>query len=287
MHQHKHKINMKNTVLLTGTSSGFGATAARLFAERGWHVIATMRDTSKAGDLRSLPNVWVTTLDVQDLTTIDDAIADGIERFGHIDVVINNAGYGQFGIFEGLSREAIQAQFDVNVFGAMDVTRAILPHFRARRAGTILNISSGAGAIGFPMASLYSASKFALEGFSEGLRYELASLGIRVKLIEPGGAPQTGFMARVGGESAGVAVIEDYLPFMQHIGQIYGGMSAASDPDAVEKVVEAMYEAATDGKDQLRYAPTDDIQPLLQARRSTSEPTYQSLTHQLFVSTEA
>ncbi|MBN8826258.1 MULTISPECIES: SDR family oxidoreductase [unclassified Spirosoma] len=275
---------MKKTVLITGTSSGFGAAVAHFFAEKGWNVIATMRDTHKAGDLRNSDNVLITKLDVQDAVTIESAIAAGIERFGRIDVVVNNAGYGLFGIFESASREAIQTQFDVNVFGAMDVTRAILPHFRANHAGTIINISSGAGAIGFPMASIYSASKFALEGFSEGLRYELASLGIRVKIIEPGGAMQTGFMARVGGESTGLQLIEDYLPFLGKIGKVYGGMQEAADPDAVEKVVAAIFEAATDGTDRLRYTPTNDILPILNARRSSSEEAYQLFTNSLFVS---
>lgn len=277
---------MKQTVLITGTSSGFGAAAARYFAEKGWNVIATMRDTGKAGDLGHMSNVFITKLDVQVAETIDAAIAAGIERFGRIDVIVNNAGYGLFGIFEGVSREAIQQQFDVNVFGAMDVTRAILPHFRANHAGTIINISSGAGAIGFPMASIYSASKFALEGFSEGLRYELASLGIKVKVIEPGGALKTGFQARVGGESGNMQLIEDYFPFLNRISALYGGMQDAADEDAVEKVAATIFEAAVDESDRLRYMPTNDIQPILDARRGTSEQDYHAFTNSLFVPKE-
>lgn len=273
---------MKQTVLLTGTSTGFGAAAARFFADKGWNVIATMRDTTKAGDLAQLKDVLTTKLDVQDLATIESAIAEGIERFGKIDVLVNNAGYGLFGVFEGASREAIQQQYDVNVFGVMDVTRAILPHFRKNKAGTIINVSSGAGAIGFPMASIYSSSKFALEGYSEGLRYELASLGIKVKIVEPGGAGQTDFMKRVGGESAGLQFIPDYLPWLEKIGQLYAGMQGTSDPDAVEKVIASIYTAATDVTDQLRYTPTDDIAPILNARRSTSEAEYQAFTNSIF-----
>ena len=204
---------MNKTVLITGTSSGFGASAANFFAGKGWKVIATMRDTVKTPDFSNSENIFVTRLDVEDPASIHLAIEAGIERFGKIDVLVNNAGYGLFGIFEGADPKAIQNQFAVNVFGAMDVTRAILPHFRENKSGVIINISSGAGAIGFPMASIYSSSKFALEGWSEGLRYELASLGIQVKVIEPGGAPQTGFLSRVGGESSGVQLIHDYLPF--------------------------------------------------------------------------
>lgn len=274
---------MSQTVLITGTSSGFGEAAARRFASKGWNVIATMRNPEAGQALAGLENVLVTRLDVEDRASIDSTIAAGIARFGKIDVVLNNAGYGLFGIFEGVSREAVQQQFDVNVFGAMDVVRAVLPHLRANRGGTIINVSSGAGAIGFPMASVYSASKFALEGWSEALSYELGSLGIKVKIIEPGGAPQTKFMARMGGETATVQPISDYVPFLEQIGQVYGGMAETADADAVEKVIEAIYEAAIDGTDRLRYAPTNDIAPLLTARRGSSEDEYRALTRGLFV----
>jgi len=165
----------------------------------------------------------------------------------------------------------------------MEVTRAILPHFRANRAGTIINVSSGAGVFGAPMASIYSASKFALEGFSEGLWYELNALGIRVKIIEPGGAPATSFVARMGAEGAAVQVDADYRPFLEQIHKVYAGMGTGSDPDAVDKVVGAIVEAATDGTDRLRYAPTADIQPILKARRGSSEEQYQALVRGFFV----
>lgn len=275
------------TILITGASSGFGEATAKFFAKKGWNVIATMRNP-KANNhgLYDSANMLVTYLDVQDQQSIEAAITQGITRFGRIDTVVNNAGYGLFGIFEGVSRDAIQQQFEVNVFGAMDIVRAILPHFRENGEGTIINVSSGAGAIGFPMASIYSASKFALEGWSEGLSYELGSLGIKVKIIEPGGAPQTGFMARMGTENADVQVIDSYLPFLQYMGKLYGDMASTSQPDAVEKVVETIYTAANDGSTQLRYTPTQDIYPLLNARRSTSEEEYRALTLGLFVPQE-
>lgn len=273
---------MNKTVLITGTSSGFGASAANYFAEKGWNVIATMRDISKATGFKNSTNLFITKLDVEDTASIQSAIDAGIERFGKIDVLVNNAGYGLFGIFESASREAIQNQFAVNVFGAMDVTRAILPHFRENKSGVVINVSSGAGAIGFPMASIYSSSKFALEGWSEGLRYELASLGIKVKVIEPGGAPKTGFLNRVGGESTGLQLISDYVPFLEQTGKMFQSMASTSDEDAVEKVVSAIYESATDDNARLRYSPTQDIQPILNARRSSSEEAYQQFTDSIF-----
>jgi NAD(P)-dependent dehydrogenase (short-subunit alcohol dehydrogenase family) len=272
---------MNKTVLITGTSSGFGASATNYFAAKGWNVIATMRDTSKSAGFGS-ENIFVTKLDVEDPASINEAIQAGTERFGKIDVLVNNAGYGLFGAFESVSADAIQNQFSVNVFGAMDVTRAILPHFRENKSGVIINVSSGAGAIGFPMASVYSSSKFALEGWSEGLRYELGSLGIKVKVIEPGGAPQTSFLDRVGGESTGLQLVNDYLPFLEQTGKMFQAMAETADVDAVEKVVAAIYEAATDQTSRLRYAPTTDIQPILDARRGTSEEAYQKFTDTIF-----
>ena len=278
---------MNKTVLITGTSSGFGASAANYFAAKGWNVIATMRDTGKTTGLSNTGNIFITKLDVEDQTSIRNAVQAGIDRFGKIDVLVNNAGYGLFGVFESVSVAAIKNQFAVNVFGAMDVTRTILPHFRENNSGVVINVSSGAGAIGFPMASVYSASKFALEGWSEALRYELASLGIKVKVIEPGGAPQTGFLNRVGGESAGLGMIEDYLPFLHQTGKLFQSMAETSDANAVEKVVAAIYEAATDETGRLRYAPTADIQPILDARRSSSEDAYQNFTDSIFVQNRA
>ena len=189
---------MKKTVLITGTSSGFGKATARHFAREGWNVVATMRRPEEEKELTQLPGVLVTRLDVQDRGSITTAIEAGIARFGRIDALVNNAGFGLFGLFEATPREKIAEQFDVNVFGVMDVTRAILPHFRQNKSGVILNIGSGAGVFTLPMLSLYCASKFALEGFTEALSYELASQNIIVKMIEPGGVVSTNFGKRSG-----------------------------------------------------------------------------------------
>jgi NAD(P)-dependent dehydrogenase (short-subunit alcohol dehydrogenase family) len=199
------------TVLITGCSTGFGEATARLFAARGWNVVATMRRPEAGRALAALDNVLVTRLDVQDRASIDAAIAAGIARFGRIDVLVNNAG---FGVFEATSRQRMLEQFEVNVFGLMDVTRAILPHFRANRSGVIVNISSSGGVFALPMTSLYNASKFALEGFSESLAYELAGLGISVKIVEPGDVLSTDFGHRSSGEAD---ALPDYDPFITAI----------------------------------------------------------------------
>ena len=264
---------MRKTVLITGTSTGFGKATAKKFAREGWNVIATMRSPEAESELVTDETTLVTRLDVQDRTSIDAAIATGIAKFGRIDALVNNAGYGLHGIFEATDREKIQHQFDVNVFGVMDVTRAILPHFRANKAGMILNISSGAGVFTVPMLSAYCASKFALEGFSEALSYELLAQNIVVKIIEPGGVLDTQFVARSGGEAVQNPVIDDYRPFLAQAERSFTNMKQARLGTS-EGVANVIFEAATDGKEQLRYLGTEDIAPLLKLRRETSETQY-------------
>lgn len=267
---------MTQTVLITGASTGFGKSAAQLFAAQGWNVIATLRNPDVGADLKALENVLVTHLDVQDPASIDTAIAAGIDRFGQIDVLVNNAGFGLFGVFEGTSREKIREQFDVNVFGVMDVTRAILPHLRQRQAGVIINVSSGAGVFGLPMISAYNASKFALEGFSESLSYELAALGIVVKIVEPGGVISTGFGARSATEAAQLSTPGDYDPFVGAALKVFEGLRGERLATS-EDVAQVIIDAASDGTDRLRYVATQDIEPLVKARRETSEVEYMEM----------
>jgi NAD(P)-dependent dehydrogenase (short-subunit alcohol dehydrogenase family) len=271
---------MRQTVLITGCSSGFGEAAARLFAARGWNVIATMRRPENGHGIAEADNVFVTRLDVEDRDSIDAAIAAGLDRFGRIDVLINNAGFGLFGIFEATPRAKVLEQFAVNVFGVMDTTRAILPHFRANRSGVIVNVSSGAGVFALPLISLYTASKFALEGFSESLWYELASLGIRMKIVEPGGVGETKFGQRSIAEAAATEPLEDYAPFFAAGVKVFETLAAAPTGATSQGVAEVLYAAATDGTDQLRYVATDDIKPLVAARRETSEAEYISFMHE-------
>ena len=140
----------KKTVLITGSSTGFGHATAKLFTDKGWNVVATMRDVLAAGDLAGRDNVMVSRLDVTDPASIEQTIKTSIERFGKLDAVINNAGFGQYGIFETISQESIQDNFDVNLFGVMNVIRAIVPVFRKQKDGLILNVSSVGGLVGLP-----------------------------------------------------------------------------------------------------------------------------------------
>ena len=199
----------KHTVLITGSSTGIGRASAKLFADRGWNVVATMRAVSAAGDLAGRDNVFVTRLDVTDPGSIDQAIKTSIEVFGKIDAVINNAGYRQYGLFETIPPKSIQSNFDVNLFGVMNVIRAIVPVFRKQKQGLILNVSSAGGLVGLPSTSIYISTKFALEGFTESLAYELASQNIVVKIIEPGGVISTDFGKRSGQEAAHNTALPD------------------------------------------------------------------------------
>ena len=178
---------MKKTVLVTGASSGFGRETVRVFVEKGWNVIATMRSPEKEEELSKIEGVMVVRLDVTDKRSIREAVAAGVSRFGGIDVLVNNAGYGAFGALEVAPDEVIRQQFEVNLFGLIDVTKAVLPGMRERKSGVIINVSSVGGRLTFPFATLYHATKFAVEGLTESLQYELNPLGIRLKIVEPGG----------------------------------------------------------------------------------------------------
>ncbi len=278
------------TVLITGCSSGIGKAAAILFAARDWNVIATMRQPEKenggtnggasvpasrlVSNLAPPKNLFVTKLDVQDPDSIARAIESGLARFGRIDALINNAGFSLGGVFEGIPREKIQEQFAVNVFGMMDVTRALLPHFRKNQSGHIINISSRAGLVGLPLNTLYCASKFALEGFSEALAYELASQNIIVKLVEPsGGVSSTDFGKRVAAERAQTVSLSDYDGFIARAGAAYAGMAAKRMATA-DEIAQVIYGAATDGTNRLRYFCGEDTGDLAKGRREMSDEAF-------------
>ena len=264
---------MPKTVLITGCSTGIGKTAAVHFARKGWNVIATMRRPETATGFPDIQNFFVTRLDVQDAASVRKAIEEGIKQFGVIDVLVNNAGFGLFGIFESTPDEKIREQFDVNVFGVMNTIRSILPHFRENKTGLILNITSGAGVFALPMLSLYCSSKFAVEGLSESLSYELASQNIGIKIIEPGGVVSTGFGSRSGHEAAQNTPPAEYADFVTATGLVFQNLRS-SRLATEQDVADVIYGAATDGSAQLRYVATEDIKPLVKKRRETSEEEY-------------
>ena len=260
---------MKQTILITGTSSGLGRATATLFQERGWNVVVTMRAPAQETEFTQLPDVLVTRLDVQDLESIASAVAAGVQRFGRIDALVNNAGYGAYGPLEATPLEKIRRQFDVNVIGLMVTTQAVLPHFRAQRHGTIVNVSSLGGRIAFPLGTLYHGTKFAVEGLSEALQYELAPLGVRVKVVEPG-FMKTDFAGRSLDMSNDPALAE-YQPLVQSVMEALGPLAAAgSAPVAAAEVI---YQAVTDPSGRLRYTAGADAEQLLAARSGANDET--------------
>lgn len=258
------------TIFITGASSGIGQATARHFQANGWNVIATMRAPSEDNALANLDNVLVTRLDVTDAASIPVAVAAGIERFGKIDVLLNNAGYGAYGALEAFSMERIRRQFDTNVVGLLEVTKGVLPHMRKMRSGTIINISSIGGQITFPLGTLYHGTKFAVEGLSEALHYELEPLGIRVRIVEPG-MIKTNF----GGRSFDFAMdkdLSDYAPTTEAMGRLFGKL--ASSPSEPETVAQVIWDAANEQGDRLRFRAGADAERLLDARKSQDDGTF-------------
>lgn len=257
---------MTQTILITGSSSGIGRATARLFHDRGWNVVATMRTPGAETELTELDNVLVARLDVTDPTSIEAAVGAGIERFGAIDALVNNAGYGSYGPLEATPSEKIRRQFDTNVIGLLDTTKAVLPHFRERKTGTIVNISSVAGKITFPLGTLYHGTKWAVEGLSEALSYEMDAVGVKVKIVEPG-LIDTDF----GGRSFDFNNDESFEE-NQGIVQAFtapGGVDMQSSEPIV--VAEVIYEAVTDGEDKLRYPAGDDAHQMIGNREAVGD----------------
>lgn len=238
---------MAKTILITGASSGISEATAKYFTQKGWNVAATMRCPDKAGRWAQAQNVIVPLLNVIDERTIASAIQETVTRFSAIDVLVNNAGYGLTGPLEGISSQQFKQQFETNVFGLVAVTQQVLPLMRHQRQGTIINVSSIGGRVAFPFASAYHASKFAVEGLSESLRFELKRQGIRVKLVEPGGI-KTDFISR----SQRWVDHPAYEPELSNMIKMTTNLNDhLPNPDGVAKVI---YQAATDRTERLRYA---------------------------------
>ncbi|WP_271253891.1 SDR family oxidoreductase [Pseudanabaena sp. Chao 1811] len=262
---------MTKTVLITGASSGIGRATALYFQKRGWNVAATMRspeqviskEAGRANSLTNLDRLALLKLDVTDTDSIKAAVAEAIEKFGSIDVLVNNAGYGMLGAFETSTPEQIQRQFHTNVFGLMETTRAVLPHFRDRQSGVIVNVASVGGRVAFPLYSLYHSTKWAVEGFSESLQHELLAFNIHVKIIEPGPI-KTDFYDRSAERTSNPdfpeydALSDRVLTKLNQIG------TTGASPDVVAKTI---YGASTDKSWKLRYPADPLAKQLLLARK--------------------
>jgi len=268
---------MKKTIFITGASSGLGKATAKLFHENGWNVIATMRKPENETELTALENLKVMPLDVTDSLQIKETINQILET-ENVDVVLNNAGYGLIGPLESLSEDQINNQLQTNLFGVINVTKAFVPYFRERKSGTFINITSTFGLLGFPTCSIYNASKFAVDGFSEGLAYELAQFGIKVKVVAPGGM-QTDF----AGRSLQGGLHEAYKDLIAKVSEGYSEEQIANYTKA-ETVAAIIYNAATDDKNQLRYIAGNDANELYNERLSiTPENQFQKMRSQFLM----
>lgn len=240
---------MSQVVLITGCSTGIGRDLAQRLTQAGYTVVATARKIETLGSLQAALKLQ---LDVTQKESIRQAVDRVIERFGHIDVLVNNAGYAQIGPVEELSDYQIQQMFDVNVFGATRMVRAVVPYMRQQTSGRIINISSIAGKMVTPVNGSYSASKFALEAFTDALRWELNPFNIQVILIEPG-AIKTNFDHTV--HTYGDEILSNssspYLPLYFKYQQVSDSMRGEEPgPDAVSKVIQQAMESP---KPKARY----------------------------------
>ena len=257
---------------MTGCSSGFGLLTAVVFAERGHHVVATMRDTAKAGPLLEAAAtagvaVEVAELDVTSSASVDRAVDAVVESTGRLDIVVNNAGIELFGAVHLVSDEEATRQLDTNVLGIVRVARAVVPHMVRQGRGAIVNVGSVAGKVGVPYSGLYAASKHAVEAITEAMHFELAQLGIRVAVVEPGQ-----FATGLSGNSVVAASMPEdsaeyvrWQSFRGRMRQLVGG-----EPADAQLVAEVIYEAATSTEPRLRWPVGDDAALVLDTKAAMS-----------------
>lgn len=253
---------MNKTVLITGTSSGYGKATAQLFLDRGWNVIATMRQAKPDSFNSQNDRLKVFPLDVTNSESVSKAIAEAISTFGTIDALVNNAGIGVVGAFEATPMTTVREVFETNTFGVMAMTQAVLPLFRERNSGVVVNVTSSVTLAPMPLAAAYTASKTAIEGFTGSLAFELAAFNVRVKLVEPGYGPTTRFTSNGGARMQGL-IPPAYAPFAEPI------FAAFAQPTAVtteSDVAEAVWHAANDMTGKLRFPAGADALALAQSR---------------------
>ncbi|WP_312140319.1 SDR family oxidoreductase [Pantoea septica] len=242
------------TILITGCSSGFGHETARYFLERGWNVIATMRNPRadlfpEADNLRLLP------LDVSNEESIRQAIAEA----GEIDVLVNNAGIGVLAALEGMEMSTVREVFETNTLGTIAMTQAVLPQFRARQSGTVINVTSTVTLKSLPLLAVYTASKAAVNAFTESLALELQPFNIHVRLVLPGMAPTTDFGKNARSRMENTQP-EPYQPLLE---RVFTGMQQPQPTTKAIDVAEAIWRAATDPSAPLRMPAGDDAVALM------------------------
>lgn len=248
---------MGKTVLITGASSGIGEATARYFLQKGWNVAATMRSPRESVEAKDSRIIYPH-LDLTVPETITSAIAKTLTHFGRIDVLVNNAGYALMGPLEGVTQKQLEQQFQTNVFGLVSTIQGVLPVLRQQGGGTIINVASIGGRLAFPLTASYHGTKWAVEGISEAIRYELRPFGIRVKIIEPSGI-KTNFINR----GTVWATHPEYTEMTSRMKQFSENINdSLPEPEGVAKVI---YRAAVDRSPKLRYSPYGQTFLLLHA----------------------
>jgi NAD(P)-dependent dehydrogenase (short-subunit alcohol dehydrogenase family) len=265
--------------VVTGSSSGIGFETSLLLARNGFDTYATMRNLDKSDKILDIAKkdklpVLAIRLDVTQDNSVKEAIKKIVLDKGRIDVLVNNAGYGLAGAFEDLTMEEIKSQYETNLFGVIRVTQAVLPIMRKQKAGIIVNISSAAGRFGIPGQSAYVSSKFAIEGLSESMAYELESFGIKAVLIEPGrvktNMPDNMVIAKKSQDPN-----SPYYQLMENVvSSIERGSETGSSPDVIAKVV---LKAVTTENSNLTYLAGKDIETLMEAKRSMSDEEFHKM----------
>ena len=272
----------EKVAVVTGSSSGVGFETSLLLAKNGFRTYATVRNLDKAKVIRNISEkgelpIQVVELDVNSDRSVEDAIDRINDESGRIDVLVNNAGYSLFGALEDLSMDEIKAQFETNLFGAIRVMKAVLPIMRKQRGGTILNVSSMAGRVAFPLLPAYNGTKFALEGISESMRYETDSFGIKIILIEPGAIRSNFISNGIVGQKA-TEPSSPYAPMVQTIQKtVPRVLDQATPPEEVAKVI---LKAVTSENPDFRYLVGKDAFQMNEARKGMSDQAFRDLVRQ-------
>ena len=266
-------MNDQKVAIVTGSSSGIGLESVLLLARNGYITYATMRSPEKDTSIKTavqkegLP-IRVVQLDVTDNSSVKNAVDHIISEAGRIDVLVNNAGYGLGGALEDLSMEEIKSQYETNLFGLIRVTQAVLPTMRKQRSGRILNLSSGAGIFGYPGGSAYVSTKFAVEGLSESIAYELEPFGIKVILIEPGFIGTNFTNAMVVAKKAQDPT-SSYSELMQKI--MASASELAKNASDAELVANVILDAASNPNPRLRYLVGKDVESWVAGKKNMDE----------------
>ncbi len=270
---------MTQTIFITGASTGLGRATALLFASKGWKVIATMRSPDKEAELNTVAGVTLLKLDVTKPAEIKAAAQKALAS-GPIDVLFNNAGYGLAGAFEGASDEQLVNEIDTNLLGVMRVTQAFLPALREQRRGAIITTTSIGGLVTFPFNSVYHATKWGLEGWSESLAYELEPFGISVRTVAPGGI-STDFAGRS-------LVVTPHPAYMEAIGKV---MAAFTDPkrrasqSTAEQIAEIVWQAANDTTDHVTFVAGEDAKATYAQRLAVGIDAFRAGVRRMFLGT--